>query len=84
MNYRIGNIYEKIKVKNTTILLVGVNLGIIETDEEIIDFLIELYKQDPQAEKEYIKYYINAKQYFRYTEFAKQVKQKIKDINLII
>ena len=54
------------------------------TDEEIIDFLVELYKQDPQAEKEYIKYYINAKQYFRYTEFAKQVKQKIKDINLII
>ena len=54
------------------------------TDEEIIDFLVELYKQDPQAEKEYIKYYINAKQYFRYTEFAKKVKQKIKDINLII
>lgn len=54
------------------------------TDEEIIDFLVELYKQDHQAEKEYIKYYINAKQYFRYTEFAKQVKQKIKDINLII
>ena len=48
------------------------------TDEEIIDFLVELYFKNADAEKEYIKYYINAEEYFRYTEFAREVKDKIK------
>ncbi len=48
------------------------------TDKEIIDFLVDLYFKDAEAEKEYIKYYINAKQYFRYTEFAREVKDRIK------
>ena len=53
------------------------------TDEEIIEFLVDLYNTNPDAEKEYIKYYINADQYFRYTEFARKFKSIIKneDIN---
>ena len=48
------------------------------TDKEVIDFLVELYFKNADAEKEYIKYYINAEEYFRYTEFAREVKDKIK------
>ena len=50
------------------------------TDEEIIDFLVELYFKNKDAEKEYIKYYINAEQYFRYTEFAIKFKKEVKQI----
>lgn len=49
------------------------------TDKEVIEFLVDLYFRDADAEKEYIKYYINADQYFRYTEFAREVKDKIKN-----
>lgn len=51
------------------------------TDKEVIDFLVDLYYKNEEAEKEYIKYYITAKQYFRYTSFAKEVKNRINMIN---
>lgn len=51
------------------------------SDIEIVEFLVELYFKDEEAEKEYIKYYLTANQYFRYTEFAKEVKMRIKNIN---
>ena len=54
------------------------------TNEEITKFLIDLYFTNEEAEIEYIKYYINAKQYFRYTKFAKDVKNRIKAVNTSI
>ena len=54
------------------------------TNEEITKFLIDLYFTNEEAEIEYIKYYINAKQYFRYTKFAKDVKNIIKAVNTSI
>ena len=50
------------------------------SDKEVIKFLVNLYSTNKAAEKEYIKYYITADQYFRYTEFAREVKNKIKHI----
>lgn len=44
------------------------------SDEEVIQFVVNLYKENETAYKEYMKYYLTAQQYLRFVELYPQIK----------